>query len=202
MSVIGTFLEPLGTTTGTIELIPTTQIGPGPRNFFNTRVPAKWRFQYWESFMGQVPCVGGVHTVERNVHLGEMEKLPCYAYVFPISINPSTVDAVSPPSTIAVEAEGISDTYGPPQVAILDEFGNVRASIAATVTNLGKGQMEFTLPNVSTYYNGVYQITVNNVSASGRWEAVGAGELSLFGNTPPSPPNLPDPCSIPAPCLF
>lgn len=203
MRVISTFLEPQGTTQGTIEFFPETEIGPGFQNFFNARVPGKWRFQYREvALPGRIPCVGGIHTVERNVHVGETETLYCEAPSFPITLAPNAVNADSPPSTIQIEAEGASDTYGAPQVAILDEFGNLRASVTTTVLNIGKGQLEFTLPNMSAYSNGVYQITINNIDSSGRWDVVGAGELSVYGNTPPSQPSPPNPCSIPTPCLF
>lgn len=203
MRVISTFLEPQGTTQGTIEFFPETEIGPGFRNFFNARVPGKWRFQYREvALLGRIPCVGGIHTVERNVHIGEMESLPCEAVVFPITIAPNTVDANSPPSTIQIQAEGASDTYGAPQIAILDEFGNLKASVTTTVTNIGKGQLEFTPPSMGTYSNGVYQLTVNNITSTGSWDVVGAGEVSIYGNTPPPGPNPPNPCSVPTPCLF
>lgn len=202
MNVISTFLEPLGTTQGTVEYFPATQIGIAATNFPNARVPGRWRFQFIEVFGPFPPCQDGIQTVERNVHIGEMEELFCHAYVFPVSVSPNAVDASSPPQTIQVEVEGISDTYGPPQVAILDEFGNLKASVTSSVVNLGKGQIAFTPPNLTSYSNGVYQLTVNNVTASGRWDAVAAGEISIFGNTPPPAPNLPDPCNNPAPCLF
>ncbi|MBX3283453.1 MAG: hypothetical protein KF756_13385 [Acidobacteria bacterium] len=204
MRATGWFLEPQGTTQGTLEYFAPRDIGPVLTRIPNARVPGRWRFQYVEAIQpGQFPCVEGIQTVERNVHIGEREPLYCHAYVFPITVNPKAIDVTSPPSTIDVEAEGVSDTYGSPQVATFDEFGSLKFSVSATAVNLGKGQIRFTLPpNLSTYTNGVYQLTVSNITASGRWETVAAGELSLYGNTPPPAPNPPDPCSVPAPCLF
>lgn len=203
MRAAGWFLEPQGTTQGTVEYFAPMDIGPVQTTIPNARVPGRWRFQYMEVFQpGQFPCVDGVQTVERNVHIGEREPLSCRAYVFPITVAPNAVDATSPPSTISVEAEGVSDTYGAPQIAIFDEFGTLKVAVSATAVNLGKGQISFSLPNLNSYSNGVYQLTVNNIAASGRWDTVGVGELSVFGNTPPSAPNPPDPCNNPAPCLF
>lgn len=203
MRVISTFLEPQGTTQGTIEYFPARDIGPASTWFQDARVPGRWRFQYVEiNQIGLVPCIEGIQTVERNVHVGEQEPLDCHAFVFPVTIAPNTVDASSPASTIQIEAEGVSDTYGAPQVAILDEFGTLKGSVTSTVVNIGKGQIAFTPPTMTSYSNGVYQITVNNITASGRWDTVGVGEISVYGNTPPPAPNPPDPCNIPAPCLF
>lgn len=203
MRVVSWFLEPQGTTQGTIEYFPARDIGPASEWFRDARVPAKWRFQYVEIFpIGTVPCINGVQTVERNVHIGEQEELFCEAYVFPVTVAPNAVDATAPSSTVSIEAEGVSDTYGAPQVAIFDEFGTLKATVSATAVNLGKGQIAFAPPNLNSYPNGVYQLTVNNITASGRWDTVGAGELTIYGNTPPPAPNPPDPCSVPAPCLF
>lgn len=203
MRVISTFLEPQGTTQGTIEFFPATDIGPAVDNFPGAKVPAKWRFEYVEiGQVGRIPCHGGMRTVERNVHVGELERLDCEAYVFPIAISPNTADVNSPPASIEIDVAGISDLYGNPQVAILNEFGVLRDVVSSTVVSLTKGRIAITVPNLSSYPNGVYQITVSNVNAAGGWEILGAGELSVYGNTPPPPPNFPDPCSIPAPCLF
>jgi len=203
MRVVSNFLEPLGPTQGTIEYFGPTDIGPAATNFPNARVPGKWRFQFVEIMqVGAIPCLDGIQTVVRNVHIGEMETLTCHAYAFPVSVAPNTVDTSSPPPTIQIEAEGVSDTYGAPQIAILDEFGNLKASIASSIVNIGKGQIAFTPPNLTSYSNGVYQLTVNNITASGRWDTVGAGEISMYGHTPPPGPNPPDPCNNPAPCLF
>lgn len=203
MRVISTFLEPQGTIRGTTEFFPARDIGPAATQFPGAKVPARWRFQYIEiGQIGRPPCQDGIRTVERNVGVGALERLDCTALVFPISVVPSAIDANSPPATIEIHAKGLSNDHGAPQVAILDEFGRLRGVVPATITNLEKGMAQINTPNVGTYFNGVYQITLSNVRANGSLDVIGVGELTIYGNEPPDPPDFPDPCLIPEPCLY
>lgn len=203
MRAQGEFIEPQGTIQGTLELFPFRDIGPAATQIPDAKVPAKWRITYFELPQpGRIPCQDGIRTVERNVHPGEVEPLSCTALVFPVAIIPNTVDTQNPPSTMDIDVEGASAEYGPPQVAILNEFGQLLAVAPATIIIAAKHKIRFTPPNMSQYPNGVYSVSVNNVTVSGQWDTVGVGEISVYGNTPPPAPNPPDPCSVPAPCLF
>lgn len=203
MRAQGQFIEPQGTIQGTVESFPAIDIGPAATQIANAKVPAKWRITYVEvNQIGRIPCQDGIQTVERNVSPSEVEPLLCRARVFPISVSPNAIDAQLPPPKIDFEVEGISDEYGPPQIAIFDEFGQLRAAIPATVVSLGKGKIQIDTPNLSQYYSGVYSVTVSNIRANGAWDVIGGTEVSIYGNAPPIDPHDPNPCAIPAPCLF
>ncbi len=200
--VIGNFIEPQGTILGTSEIVNDTftafQIYPG------RKVPAKWSFTYIEvNQIGRRPCspLGG--TVERNVNPGETEPLSCYARVFPITVSPSLIDAQSPPNKISLQVEGINNIYAAPQVAILDEFGNVKASMASTIMNLAKGEVEIDTPNLTQFRNGRYQVSINNVRSDGSWDTIGVAQIFIFNLIDPDNPTHTDPCANQAPeCLF
>lgn len=203
MRVQGQFLEQQGTIRGTIEQFSATDIGPGPRNFPGTKVPARWRFTYVEvGQIGRIPCQEGIITVERNVGVGALEELFCSARVFPIVVSPNAINGQAPPAKIDIQVEGLSNEFNVPQIAILNEFGQLKAAIPATIMNLGKGQIQIDTPNLSQYSNGVYSVTISNVKANGAWDVVGGTEITIYGNPVPQPPNYPDPCNIPAPCLY
>lgn len=203
MRAQGQFIEPQGTIRGTVESFPVTDIGPAATQIPGAKVPAKWRITYVEAAQpGRIPCQDGIRTVERNVGVGELERLPCTARVFPVTLIPNTVDVQSPPTTIEIDVEGVSNEHGQPQVAILNEFGQLRAAIPATIIQSAKHRISFTLPNMNDFYNGVYTVSVSNVRANGAWDVIGVGELSVYGNVPPQLPQFPNPCVIPAECLF
>lgn len=203
MRAYGQFIEPLGTTRGTVESFPVTDIGPAATRIPNAKVPAKWRITYVEAAQpGRIPCQDGIRTVERNIGVGEVERLACTARVFPVTLIPNAVDVQNPPTTIEIDVEGVSDEHGQPQVAILNEFGQLRAVIPATIIQSAKHRIIFTLPNINDFYNGVYTVSVNNVLVNGAWDVIGVGELSVYGNVPPQLPQYPNPCLIPADCLF
>lgn len=166
MRVEGRFLEPQGTIRGTRELFleDIFNFHPVP----GAKVPAKWRFTYFELPQpGIRPCEGGVRVVERNVGVGALEELRCPAFVFPIAISPSIINGQSPPLKIDIEVKGVQNEFGPPHVAILNEFGQLMTSLPATIIYLEKGKIQIDTPNVSQYRNGTYQITVSNVMSDG-----------------------------------
>ena len=203
MRAQGQFIEPQGTIRGTVESFPVKDIGPAATQIPGAKVPAKWQITYVEAAQpGRIPCQDGIRTVERNVGVGELERLPCTARVFPVTLIPNTVDVQSPPTTIEIDVEGVSNEHGQPQVAILNEFGQLRAAIPATIIQSAKHRISFTLPNMNDFYNGVYTVSVSNVRANGAWDVIGVGELSVYGNVPPQLPQFPNPCVIPAECLF
>ncbi|CAN5874551.1 hypothetical protein BH20ACI4_BH20ACI4_09440 [soil metagenome] len=202
MRIDGRFLEPQGTIVGTLE----TANGDvyNLQHFPMRKVPAKWRFTYFELPQpGRIPCspLGGI--TERNVHKGEVEKLRCDAIVFPITVAPSLIDGQSPPSKIDIQVEGINNEHAPPQVAILDERRNLKASMPATILNLGKGNVQIDTPAMNQFRNGRYQISISNVRADGSWNTIGVAQIFIFNLIDPNIPIDPDPCLNQAPqCLF
>lgn len=203
MRAQGQFIEPQGTIRGTVESFPVRDIGPAADRIVGAKVPAKWRITYVEAAQpGRIPCQDGIRTVERNVGVGELERLTCTARVFPVTLIPNSVDVQSPPTTIEIDVEGISSEHGQPQVAMLNEFGQLQFAVPATIIESAKHRIRFTVPNMSAFYNGVYSVSVNNVRSDGSWNVIGVGELSVYGNEAPPLPQHPNPCVIPAECLF
>jgi hypothetical protein len=151
MRVQGQFLEPRGTIRGTLEQIPTTDFF-NIQHFLGTKVPARWRFTYIELPQpGRIPCQPAGGVTERNVNPGEVEPLPCYATVFPIAVSPSLIDGQSPPSTIEIQAEGISNEHAPPRVTIYNEFGVLKANQPVTISNLVKGRVQIETPSLTGF---------------------------------------------------
>ncbi len=202
MRVTGQFIEPQGNIQGTVESF--TQDIFNLQQITGAKVPAKWRLTYIELFQpGAVPCFPLGGEVVRNVNPGEVEELLCSASVFPIAVNPSIIDAQNPPSKINIEVEGITNDYAPPQVAIFDEFGEMKATMPATINSLGKGKIEINTPDLTQFRNGSYQITISNVKADGSWDTIGATDIWIFNLISPDFPTHIDPClNQSANCLF
>lgn len=203
MRVQGTFLDPQGTTSGTV-----TSFGPldftNFKDIANGKVPARWRFTYVEiNQFGRIPCQDGIVTVDRDVHNSETEHLHCFARVFPITSSPNVIDVHSPPSNLVIGVQGVNAAFAPPQVAIYDGFGQLFAVVPATIVNNAKGRIQIQLPDISNVPSGIYPLTVSNILQDGTWDVIGGTELTIYGNDPPPPPGGGgDPCAIPAPCLF
>jgi len=197
------FIEPQGTIQGSVEYFVPRDVGPAATRFENAKVPAKWRITYVELPQpGRMPCQDGIVTVYRNVHVAEIEPLPCYARVFPVTLSPNAVDSQSQPVAIEIDIDGVSDEFGSPQVAILNEFGQLKATASATIIANAKHRISFALPSITQFRNGIYTVSVNNVKANGSWDVIGTGQLSIYGGVVPDVPTNPDPCAIPQPCLY
>lgn len=194
MQVKGEFLEPQGTIQGTLGDFNFVTI-LSHQHFPGRKVPAKWRFTYFEQPPpGRFACnpLGGV--TERNVNPGETEPLVCNAMSFPIIASPSIIDGQTPPSKIDIQAEGISNTHGAPQVAIFNERGELNATMPATIIIMGKGQVQVDTPAMNQFRNGLYQISISNVRADGSWDVIGSAGITFFNLVDPDIIIHVDPC--------
>src|SRR5947209_5457074 len=99
------------------------------RYFLATNVfPENWSFVQDPSAHCKVPASKDAVEVKMN---GQIVQIMCQSFPS-ASIAPSTVAAGSPPSNLTIWGSGISNAYGPPQVMIYNEFGNVVATASAT----------------------------------------------------------------------
>jgi hypothetical protein len=157
-------------------------------NVRDAKVPANWLVQ---GFIFDLNC-NGLRSNQRDVGIGGTIKLICETVTPSATITPESIDANAPPSNISIFTDGsnaIDTTFGMPKIAIYDELGNLK-NVSVTYSGKG-GSLKINTPNLTNFQNGNYTFIINNVKADGSWDVIAIGNIFIFGNPPPDPP---DPC--------
>lgn len=189
--VTGQFLQPTGTTTGTLESFNLSHSGVGELAAVGARVPAIWRLTLGPNIPGGGSLCLSFATVDRSVTLNSTTDLVCPGRFTGFTASPDSIDALNPPATITFSGKGIDNTHGEPALAFYDEFGNIVASTQATQTLWDGGETQGALvsvPDISSVYNGTYAIAIHNIKLDGSWELIGGAVVSIYGNPPPPEP--------------
>jgi hypothetical protein len=202
-SIAGQWLNDNGTATGEVRSFSFLCLGPCPIE--GGRVPARWNIV---AGTPQAECIGYLEPTIRDVTLNSTQFSRCVVFgiIFPFASSPGLVDLNNPPATIEMTGEGLSTAYGMPYIEYRDPYtGNLIGTTSATSVS-GKGTvLQAAAPDLSSVYDGVYNVLISNVRADGSLEPVGTTTISCTGRPYPSyePPPDSGPCGCPPdlPCL-
>jgi hypothetical protein len=167
-------------------------------------VPARWSII---AGTPQLECIGYLTPHERDVTHNSLQISRCVTFgvVFPFSSSPTLIDLQGPPVTFEMTGENLTTEYGMPYIEYRDPYtGNLVGATTATAVSPKGGWLQATTPDLSSVYDGVYNILVSNIRADGSLEPVGAATVECTGRPYTfEPPPDPGPCGCPPdlPCM-
>ena len=98
-----------------------------------------------------------------------------------LSAGPSSINLLSPPSTVTITGQSFDTTYGMPRVDYFDGNGYLVGSVYASSVS-GDSSLTANVPDLSSAYSGSYQIRVTNITSQGYYtHVVGTADLSAYG---------------------
>ena len=98
-----------------------------------------------------------------------------------LSAGPSSIDLLSPPSTVTITGDLFDQTYGMPRVEYFDSNGFLVGSVYATSVS-GSTSLTASVPDLSSAYTGNWLIRVTNKTYQGYYaHTVGTAEFSAYG---------------------
>jgi hypothetical protein len=107
--------------------------------------------------------------------------VPWFNYNLALSANPSSINLVSPPSTVTITGQSFDTTYGMPRVEYFDGNGFLVGSVIATSVSSGTS-LTASVPDLSSAYSGTYQVRITNITSQGYYSnTVGTASLSAYG---------------------
>jgi hypothetical protein len=180
--VIGDFLSPNGTTTGTVEhfeqdVARTTITG--------ARVPGRWRFQVTFNTCSLIPST---FVGEQDVNRGQQVTFRCFSSINgTFTPSPSTVNAFAPPAMGTIYGQGISSAYGMPKVEYYDDMGTLVASKKADAVASDGTWLQGSIPDLTSAYSGTYTLLIKNFRADGSKYIIGTATVKVVANSPPPP---------------
>ena len=194
-NITGNWLFDNGSATGEVRSFSYLCLSPCPIQ--GGRVPARWNIVAGS----QIECIGYLEPTQRDVTSGSTQFSRCVVpgIIFPFTSNPELVDLQAPPNTIEISGEGLSSEYGMPYIEYRDPYsGTLIGATSATSVN-GKGTwLQANTPNLSSVYDGVYNILISNIRADGSLEPIGTTTIECTGRPYVyEPPPDPGPCSCP-----
>jgi hypothetical protein len=119
---------------------------------------------------------------------GQVVQIFCQS-VPTFSMSPSSVMAGSEPPSVTIWGPGISNAYGPPQVMIYNEFGNVVSATSATSVAPDQSSLTAPTPSFAGLADGTYEVIVGIYDSSGTLQATLGGSIQISGYAPPPPPS-------------
>lgn len=193
--ISGTWIFDLGSASGNVQSFNFLCGGPCPIE--GGRVPARWNIVAGS----QAECVGWLEPTQRDVTLRSSQFSRCVmpGIVFPFVPDPLQINLLAPPGSIAMTGENIDTTYGMPYIEYRDPYtGNLIGATYASAVG-GKGTwLQAATPNLSSVYDGVYNILISNIRADGGFEPLGKATIECTGRPYPiQPPPDPGPCGCP-----
>ncbi|HEX3184263.1 MAG TPA: hypothetical protein VHQ94_05685 [Pyrinomonadaceae bacterium] len=202
-SIQGNRLFDYSGATGSVSAFgPLLCLGPCPIE--GGRAPARWNIV---AGTPGLECIGYLTPNERDVTLNSLQTSKCLTFgiVFPFTAAPSLVDLQAPPATLVMTGESLTTTYGMPYIEYRDPYtGNLIGATSATYVSAKGSVLEAAAPNLSSVYDGVYNVLISNIRADGSLEPVGSSTISCTGRPYPyEPPPDPGPCGCPPdqPCM-
>lgn len=180
--VVGDFLSPNGTTTGTIEHF---EQDVARSRITGARVPGRWRFQVTFNTCTLIP---NTTVGEQDVNRGQQVTFRCFSSISGnFTPSPSTVNAFAPPATGTIYGQGISSAYGMPKVEYYDDTGTLVASKKADVVASDGTWLQGSIPDLTSAYSGTYTVLIKNFRADGGKYIIGTATVSVIANSPPPP---------------
>jgi hypothetical protein len=182
--------------TGEVRSFSLLCLGPCPIE--GGRVPARWNIV---AGTPQLECIGYLEPTQRDVTLRSFQNSRCviFGVVFPFAPTPGQIDLLAPPATFEMNGENLSTQYGMPYIEYRDPYtGNLVGATTATAVSGKGGWLQANTPDLSSVYDGVYNILVSNIRADGSLEPVGSSSIVCTGRPYPiEPPPDPGPCGCP-----
>jgi len=180
--VVGDFLSPNGTTTGTVEHFDRDVAN---NTITGARVPGRWRFQVTFNTCTLIP---NTQVEEKDINRGQRVELRCFSNISGnFTASPNTVNAFSPPAVGTIYGQGISSTYGMPKIEYFDDSGVLVASKRADTVASDGTWLQGSVPDLTSAYSGSYTILVKNIRPDGSKYIIGATTVRVFANSPPPP---------------
>jgi hypothetical protein len=156
--------------------------------FISTSVfPSNWDFLQGRS----THCNTTTEKPVSGVVQGQIVQILCQSFPS-ASIAPSSVAAGSQPSNLTIWGSGINNAYGPPQVMIYNEFGNVVATASATSIASDQSSLTIPMPDFTGVADGTYEVVVGIYDSTNTLQPVLGTSVQISGYAPPPPPP-PDP---------
>jgi hypothetical protein len=123
----------------------------------------------------------GAVTVRTTASCLNVVVTPLTSSNLSLSANPSSIDLLSPPSTITITGQSFDTTYGMPRVEYFDGDGYLVGAVYATSVS-GNTSLTANAPDLSLAYSGSYQIRVTNKASEGYYShRVGTADVSAYG---------------------
>lgn len=176
----------------------------GPCPIEGGRAPARWNIV---AGTPGIECIGYLTPNERDVTLNSLQISQCLTFgiVFPFTAAPNLVDLQAPPAMLEMTGENLTTTYGMPYIEYRDPYtGSLIGATSATYVSAKGSVLQAAAPNLSSVYDGVYNVLISNVRADGTLEPVGMSTFVCTGRPYPyDPPPDPGPCGCPPdqPCM-
>jgi hypothetical protein len=180
----------------------------GPCPVEGGRAPARWNIVAGTPV---VECIGYLTPNDRDVTLNSLQVSQCVTFgiVFPFNATPNLIDLQAPPVTLQMTGENLSTTYGMPYVEYRDPYtGNLIGATTATSVSLKNSSLQAAAPDLSSVYDGVYNVLISNIRADGSLEPVGTSTIECTGRPyifepPPDPGECGCPPGLPCmPCVI
>lgn len=192
VNVQGSWQFDNGSAVGTVTSFgPFLCLGDDPCPVTGGRVPARWTI-----FAGAPgDCFRQITDPNMNVTAGETKVAQCetLGLVFAFSSSPATVNLLSPPANFELTGSGLSTAYGMPYVEYVDEYtGDLIGGTTASAVSADGTWLQAPMPDLSSVYNGTYNILISNRRPDGSLEYVGTSTMNAFGRlgqyVPPDEP--------------
>jgi hypothetical protein len=202
-NITGQWLNDFAGATGETRSFSFLCLGPCP--ITGGRAPARWNI-----FAGtpQLECIGYLEPTQRDVAINTTQVSRCVilGVVFPFAPAPNLINLQAPPTTVELTGENLSTAYGMPYIEYRDPYtGNLIGATSATAVGAKGTWLQAAAPDLSSVYDGVYNILISNVRADGSLEPVGTATIETTGRPYPyEPPPDPGPCGCPpdSPCMI
>jgi hypothetical protein len=167
---------------------PTFTDSQGRLDVPNGRIIAVWTFQRDGGHCGPLQFSFVVKDNQTN-------ELPCDLRGIRFTASPDSIDANSPPATITLTGSSLTTQYGMPSVEYYDEYGTFIGQVGASSVADDGSWLQAATPGFYGVYSGAYTVVITNTDWDGSRNVVGTAIVSVYGNDPPPPDPLPDPCS-------
>lgn len=201
-SIAGQWLFDIGSATGNVRSFSFFCFVPCPIE--GGRVPARWNIV---AGTPQAECIGYMEPTQRDVAANSTQISRCVirGLIFPFGSTPNVVNLTAPPATFELIGENLTTDYGMPYIEYRDPYTGNLIGATTAISVSGKGTtLQVAAPDLSSVYDGVYNVLISNVRADGSLEPVGMSTIECTGRRYPyEPPPDPGPCGCPPdlPCM-
>lgn len=180
VAVSGNWVSDIGTAAGDVyEFDTVTQPPDAQSHILDGRIPAVWdSLVVWNQ-----PCGATVETAPYTVTLASPYIEWYCIHSTSIDANPSFSLSGSLPSTFNVSYQGISSTYGMPQMNVYQGTTLISTATASNVAAGGtSATFSFPEPSSGTLGSAFYTFNLTNENSEGVYQGIGAGFFSVGSN--------------------
>ncbi|SRR6266700_2196040 len=147
-----------------------------------TAVPSGKAPGVWNLAEVNGPCGG--QATWATIGAGATQDLDCIAIWFNFSIAPNPIDVMAPPATITIAGNGLTTTYGMPQVQFFNSAGTIVGQSTATSVTNGGQTLTAPMPSLGTLNTATYGIKILNVQSGGSLVTAGLLPVQIDGREP------------------